>query len=364
MKKLLILLLSLTLLLCGCSRKEPEAEPTPDVSLLETPEPTPSPTPDPTPEPTPSPTPEPIRSPLTGEVIEEEFTSRPYAVMLNNISLALPQCEISKADILYEILAEGGITRFMGIFPTMDGVEALGSMRSLRPYYLSTALSYDAVMVHAGGSEQAYSDLSTKAVNNIDGVRGSYGAEIFYRDSARLSSGYALEHTLFTTGERIQQAMEILGYRDELTPGFDFGLSFSENPAPSEWDSAESFVINYGTKTSSFTYDSASDSYGMVQYNKDFVDGTTNEKLSYSNVIIISADTVQLDDYGRLGITLTGTGTGYVYRSGKTAPITWSRSAEGEPFIYRLSDGAPLSLTVGKTFISVIPTDKGTVTNS
>lgn len=366
MKKLFILLLSLSLLLCGCSKEEPEVEesPAPDASLMATPEPTPTPTPEPTPTPTPEPTPDPIRSPLTGEEIEEEFTSRPFAVMMNNISLALPQCEISKADILYEILAEGGITRFMAIFPSMDGVEALGSLRSLRPYYLSTAISYDAIMVHAGGSEQAYSDLSTKGVDNLDGVRGSYGAEIFYRDSARLSSGYALEHTLFTTGERIMQAMEIQGYRDELTPGFDFGLSFSENPAPSEWDSANSFVINYGTKTSSFTYDSAADSYSMVQYGKDFVDGSNNAKLAFNNIIVISADTVQLDDYGRLGITLTGSGTGYIYRSGKTAPITWSRSADGEPFIYRLSDGAPLSLTVGKTFISVIPTDKGTVTNS
>jgi hypothetical protein len=77
------------------------------------------------------------------------------------------------------VLAEGGITRMMGIFTNMADIDKLGSMRSLRPYYLSISMSYDAITVHAGGSEQAYSDVKTLGADDIDGVRGSYATVPF-----------------------------------------------------------------------------------------------------------------------------------------------------------------------------------------
>ena len=118
--------------------------------------------------------------------------------MINNIGVALPHCGISGADIIYEILAEGNITRMMAIFSDINKANGpIGSMRSSRPYYIETALSYDAIYVHAGGSEQAYSDIASKGVNNIDGVRGNYDASsAFYRDKNRQQYGY--EHSLFT----------------------------------------------------------------------------------------------------------------------------------------------------------------------
>lgn len=371
MKKTILFITVLAMLFaCACGGgAEPAETDAPEVtvepaapSILPAPEPTEEPTPEPAPELTPEPTPEPIVSPLTGEEIDSEYITRPFAVMLNNISVALPQCSVSEAAIMYEILAEGGITRFMAIFPDMEGVGAIGSMRSLRPYYLSTALSYDAIVVHAGGSDQAYSDVETKGADNIDGVRGYYGGEIFYRDPSRTSAGY--EHSLFTTGELVTKAVEMLEYRTELEQGFDFGLSFTRQSVPENWNAAGEIVVNYGVKTSTFTYDPASDSYTMVQYNQKFIDGSTGEAVSFANLIVISADTVTLDDYGRLGITLTGSGSGSIYRNGKTADITWSRAAEGEPFVYTLADGSQAELGVGRTFICVIPTGTGSVTAS
>lgn len=95
--------------------------------------------------------------------------------MINNIVYAQPQVGISNADIIYEIPAEGGITRMMAIFSHLYDIESVGSIRSLRPYYLSVALSYDAIVIHAGGSEQAYSDVKTYNADHLDGVRdGQY----------------------------------------------------------------------------------------------------------------------------------------------------------------------------------------------
>ncbi len=167
-----------------------------------------------------------------------------------------------------------------------------------------------------------------------------------------------------TTGDLVTQAVGMLGYRTELKSGFDFGLRFTEDPAPVSWSAAGEIVVDFGFKTSTFTYDSAADSYTMVQYGQQFIDGNTGEAVPFANVIVISADTVTLDDYGRLGVTLTGSGSGHLYRNGKTADISWSRSAEGEPFVYNLSDGSTAELGVGRTFICVIPSGSGTVTVS
>ena len=141
-------------------------------------------------------------NPLTGEISDTDLsTARPYGVMINNIQVAQPQCGISEADIIYEILVEGSCTRMLAIFSDISDAGVLGSMRSVRPYYAELIRSYDAILVHAGGSEQAYSDISSYDIDNIDGVRGTYADTVFYRDSARMSAGY--EHSLFTTGTKV-----------------------------------------------------------------------------------------------------------------------------------------------------------------
>jgi hypothetical protein len=99
--------------------------------------------PSPTPAESPEPTEAPYTNPLTGEGMDEGISAnRPWAIMINNLDKALPQCGISQADIIYEIPAEGGVTRMMAIFSDISDVEAIGSMRSLRPYYADVGLSY------------------------------------------------------------------------------------------------------------------------------------------------------------------------------------------------------------------------------
>ncbi len=93
---------------------------------------------------------------LTGEWVTDrtEEYGRPIAVMLNNISDAMPQCDIGKADIVYEMKVEGGITRLLGIFNDYSDLEKLGSIRSCRPYYVTVAMEYDAIYMHYGQSPQ------------------------------------------------------------------------------------------------------------------------------------------------------------------------------------------------------------------
>lgn len=346
MKKLLPVILALLMLLTACGKdKGPEISPEPPT--IEIPEATPTPTP----------TPEAITNPLTGEAIEADISAnRPYAIMLNNIKVALPQCGISKADILYEVLAEGNITRFEAIFSDLNGVGAIGSMRSSRPYYIELALSYDAIYVHAGGSEQAYSDISSKGVDNIDGVRGAYSGEIFYRDPTRMK--YGSEHSLFTTSDKVVEYTSKLGYESKHDGAFDYGLEFAETPDMGSSSAAAASVnVSFeGIKDTSFTYQSDTGLYAAAELGSDLIDGTTGETVKFKNLLVLYADTKILDDYGRRAVDLEGTGTGHFICNGVTVPIKWSHEGTGSCFKYTLADGTPLQLAVGKSYIAIVPT--------
>ncbi len=362
MKKLLPLLLAAILVLTGCSQEEAALSPSPSAAPTAT-EPAPTATPEPTVEPTPEPTPEPIRNPLTGETVDAAVTTRPYAVMINNISVAQPQCGVSQADIIYEVLAEGGITRMLAIFSDISGAGAIGSMRSARPYYLDIAMTYNAIFVHAGGSEQAYADISTYGIDNMDGVRGAYGGEIFYRDPNRMSAGY--EHSLFTTADLLLQYTQVLGFETQQAEGWDYGLSFTEDATPAGGYSAANLDVNFGGwKDTAFRYDAASGTYIMSQYGSDYIDGNTGETLGFENVLVLYADTYTLDGEGRLSVTLTGSGSGHFACGGQAADITWSRAGTGEAFQYTYADGSEVSLGVGTTYICIVPTGSSTVSFS
>lgn len=152
--RLLSAIVLTTLLLSACGTQsanneitptqQPTAEPTPIETIQ------PSPTIDPAAE---------LVSGLTGLPVSEDSLPRPLAVMINNAPAARPQSGVSEADILYEILAEGGITRLIGIFQSHTGVVKIGPIRSIRPYLLDIGESYGGVTVHAGGSPAAYAIL-------------------------------------------------------------------------------------------------------------------------------------------------------------------------------------------------------------
>lgn len=352
MKRIIPILLVLMLLFAACSPKDEAPDQTSPVVS------TPMPTPEPSPEP------EPIYHPLTGKEIDQEFgNARPYAVMINNIRNALPHCGISKAEIIYEILAEGEITRMMAIFSNVSGIEALGSIRSARPYYIDIALGLDAIYIHAGGSEQAYSDIPAKGVDSIDGVRGpSSTAGTFYRDAARLQQGYSSEHTLFTTGQNVLDAVSSRGIRSEhQVDNFDYGLRFApEGTDPDQsglsLSPAASVNVSFGgLKTTILSYDSASKLYTASQYNQTLVDGNNGETVTFKNVIILFAEHTVIDNEGRRVVNVEGAGEGYYILNGQSTPITWSRSGGGV-FTYYKSNGQPLELAAGTSYIAIVPT--------
>lgn len=301
-------------------------------------------------------------NPLTGLPMEPEYENdRPVAVMLNNLKAAQPQLGISKADIIYEVPAEGGITRMLAIYQTLEGVENLGSIRSTRPYYLELALGHDALLVHAGGSSAAYSNIHSWGVDNMDGVNGGSDAEIFWRDKERQrTKGY--EHSMLTSGANIQSYLEEGHFRTEHKDGYTYGQDFTKDAALTNGTVAEHVHVKFSQyKTGIFDYDADNNRYLVEQYGQEYVDGNTGKQVSATNILILETSMRVLDAEGRLRVDLTGSGEGTYCYGGWSIPIRWSKADRNSPFVYTRKDGGPLALGQGNSYVCIISPKTGSV---
>ena len=347
-KRALAFLLAVMLLaLAGCGNKPepaPEPEPEPEDTYPVLP---PEPVPEPEPE-VPAGT-----NPLTGLPMEPEYEkNRPVAVMLNNLRAAQPQLGVSQADILYEVPVEGGITRILGVYQQVEDVELLGSVRSARPYFVELALGHDAIYVHAGGSQEAYSNLRSWKVNRMDGVRGGEDAKIFWRDpDRRRNNGY--EHSLVTSGENILAYLATNPFPTEHA--WTNPQPFAEDGTPAGGEAAEHVEVRFSNyKTAVFDYDPETAQYFVSQYGKEHIDGSSGEQVRAVNVLVLETSTAVLDNEGRLRVKTTGEGKGTFFCGGKTVPIQWSREDRNSPLAYTLESGAPLTLGQGKSYVCIL----------
>lgn len=362
MKRVALLLLSILLLfsvLTACSQQvnivEEEAPPS------ETP-PRAAETPSPVPvmvtatsEPTPTATPYngPI-NPLTGEECAKDYTGvRPYAVMINNIQVSTPQSGISKADIVYECLAEGGITRNLAIFQDIYDVGIIGTIRSTRLYFVDIADSYDAILIHAGGSPTGYTQINKTGIQNIDGVNGIN--DIFYRDAARKArSGY--EHSLMLDSKLIPTCEAKYKLDTAHEDNFQSKLSFVADGTPADGAPAADVSVYFSNKSTSFAYNPEDRLYYAFEYGSKYMDVENDAQLAFTNVVVLrtSVSAISGDDKGRIETVTTGSGSGYFICGGKYTEIVWSRE-EGGQFIYKYGDGSTVNFGVGKTYIALIP---------
>lgn len=353
MKKMIALMLALSLVLCACGSK-PAGTTAPPTTVPATTVPETTAPPETTVPTTTAPTePAPVDSnPLTGEALEVETSNRPVAIMINNLVKAVPQCGISKADIVYEIIAEGSITRFMAIFYDLSDVDVIGPVRSVRPYFVRVAQHYGAVLSSAGGSDEAIDLVGSLHWDYLNGIAGA--GNWFYRDEWRRSNrGY--EHSLMTTGENLQKAAGKKGITTTMED-VDYGFHFTAE-AMTAGEAADEITIWFysnGKKTT-MTYDESSGLYAMSQHGNPSVDGNDDAPVCFRNVLVLEADSHVKDKKGHLEVQMTGTGKGYYARDGRIIPITWSRESNTDHYVYTDESGNPISFGVGKTYVAITP---------
>ncbi|WP_317320714.1 DUF3048 domain-containing protein [Subdoligranulum variabile] len=345
-------------------------------------------------------TPEPSQEPylanvLTGEPQGDDYKNqRITAVMVNNIVAARPQRGLSKADILFEIKVEGGITRFMPVFTDYQDIGEVGPVRSGRDQFFRLILPWQALYIHEGQSvvmQQYAIDYSYGNLNNNDGANG-------YRDYNRVNwagasynnGNLALEHTMYTNSDNIQQYIDdnsvdmdrtynstffnFVDYRTgearDLSNSLDSAYSDKYGPVVSDGEYIEiEHSPSYKTR---FIYDAASNTYKMQQnYSdgqwRDTVDeAADNTVLSFPNVIVLYTDIhtypgheakdLQYAEYAWGGI-------GYYCYGGKCEKIYWQKGTPLETLrLYYLTEDGQcsdtlLDVNIGKSYVAVTDVD-------
>lgn len=287
------------------------------------------------------------------KIVNEDSTSRPYAVMINNISVARRlQSGLQDAYIIYEIIVEGGISRYMALF--MDqSTTRIGSIRSSRHYFLDYALENDAIYVHHGQSPQAQRDFSALSIDRVVVDNNKTG----WRDT---SLNVSSEHTLFTSIEKLNNGLGNL--RTTRNKNLLLNYSADEIDTSNIEDVLDANKINLvysnGTKVY-YEYNSDNKYYLRSTEIGPHVDYVTKEQYHFKNIIAYQVGNTTLNDgenKGRQEIDNIGSGKGYYFTDGKVIPIKWKKESRKSQTEYTLMDGTALKVNDGNTFIQIVPT--------
>ena len=304
---------------------------------------------------------------------------RPIAFMIDNNINAMPQAGLENADLIYEIIVEGGETRLMIVMKNQD-LDQIGPLRSARHYFLDYALENDAIYVHYGQSPQAKSDIVTLAIADINGINEST------KNFWRVSSRYA-PHNAVTSTERIEAIIKREEYRTTTNKGTvlnyvaeDFDLpdikeeaskkatNKGENETNQEekteakvTNTANTVTIPYSSfNTVKYTYDKETKTYIRYSRDKKQTDWNTDKTVKTKNIIITKCKNTTLNDgsnKGRQTLDNIKTLDGYYITNGKYIPITCEKTSRSGKTVYKDLDGNEIKVNDGKTFIQICPID-------
>ncbi|MDQ5983300.1 MAG: putative lipoprotein YerB [Eubacteriales bacterium SKADARSKE-1] len=289
---------------------------------------------------------------LTGLSIDEEkIDFRPVCIMTNNFHKGQPMSGISDADILYECLIEGGITRIMSVFKDIKSAPTIGTVRSARPYFVNLAKGLGGIYIHLGGSYPAYALLKSGYIDSIDLISNE---KYMWRDAERRKK-LGLEHSAYTSGEKLSLGITDKGYKTTLDSNYSFKTDFSENSPVLSGKDAKKLTAKFsGYKSTVFDYDETNKTYLVSQFDKPQMDANKNIQNSKPNVIILRAETKSVDKTELLDINLLGTGEGYYMSNGKIIDIIWSRPNDNVSFKYATKDGNAVPLLPGQSYVCVM----------
>ena len=294
---------------------------------------------------------------LNGMKYEEDITSRrPIVVMLDNHYGARPQAGLSSADIVYEILVEGKITRYAAVFQSRIP-DNIGPIRSARPYFILRAMEYDSIYVHVGGSEQAKKDIKNYNLAEVDGL--SSGRDVFWRKKHK-----NMPHNMYSSSDAIYKEASRKKYREN----FDMKtLKFNEKKENIGTEDCSYVKITYKNPTSSdkigyyveFKYDDDQEKYFRYVNGKEHIEESDKSPLYAENIIVQIAKHKTIDNEGRRDISFIGEGKGYYISNGKRAEVTWKKADKSSITKYYNLKNEEISLNPGVIWIQVISDENG-----
>lgn len=286
-------------------------------------------------------------------VAKDEENLWPVAVMIDNHPDAWPVAGLSKSQLVYNTLVEGGSTRLMAVFASDDEIEKIGPVRSARPYYLTWAKGLDALYGHSGGSTEALEKIQEYKIIDWEEITG-YGPLYFQRDYSKFSP-----HNLFTSNQKISQARIDWQLADK-TPGYT-PWQFDQN-ASSTLELVKNIYIDYSLGTLfdiEYKYSSSTQTYFRWQNNELYVDALDNSFINTKNLIVQFVPAEEhLDTVDRLRIETIGQGPAWIFYNGKMIKARWIKNSPTERTMFYNQDGQEIIFKPGNIWVEVVPGDR------
>lgn len=293
---------------------------------------------------------------LDGMPAADEATANvwPVGVMIENLVSVRPQSGISGAAVVYETLAESGVTRFLVFYNGAGGeLPKIGPVRSARAYYVDWVVELGALYAHAGGSPQALGAIRGLAVRDLEGIGRE--ARYFWRDR-----GLSAPHNLFTRSELLRYAL-----RDKELEGSPatFATWTFADEAPLEARGAEDgkAAIAFSSRSYDVEWRYRREGNFYTRFNGGAVhtDRETGAELMAKNVVI---QRVRLESFlgekGRIDLQTTGEGPVTILHDGKVFSGTWKKPDRASRTLFFDTEGKSLTLVRGTTWVEVVPEDR------
>ncbi|QBK24521.1 DUF3048 domain-containing protein [Ureibacillus thermophilus] len=294
-------------------------------------------------------------TPFTGELREKESTLRPIIATINNHPAARPQSGIASADVVYEMLAEGDVTRFLALYQS-EIPEKIGPIRSARSYFVELAEGLDAFYIAHGYSPEAKQMLESGVVDNINGM--NYDGTYFKRSKDRVAphNSYFITDNLEAVAEKVNAS---LLYQKKVSYTY-----YDEEESPKKGVQADQVHVRYSKNENfncSYSYDSTNNTYTRSSGGTMTTDLLTGEPLKLSNVLIFEMEHTVIDNKGRREIDIHSGGFAYLFQQGMMRVVHWE-NIDGVLTAVE-NDGSKVKLVPGKTWVHFVPTNPGITTS-
>ncbi len=291
-------------------------------------------------------------SPLTGVEVPDEATTKQAAtaVMIENSPDARPQSGLKAAGVVFEAIAEGGITRFLALYQ-QEKPGLIGPVRSVRLYYVDWLAPFQPSVAHVGGSKFALDEVRNGKYRDIDQF---FNAGTYWRAKERYAP-----HNVYTNFEKIDALNKAKGYNESAVAGFE-----RKDPAPAKTPTATQVNISISGPlyNSSYTYDAVNNVYIRSQAGQLHTDREAGQISPHTVVAMFVNMSRVMEDGYREQITTTGSGRSVIFQDGVATEAIWHKSSREAQIKFTDAAGKPISLNRGQTWISAVPNGTGNAT--
>jgi hypothetical protein len=281
-----------------------------------------------------------IKYPLEDKVNERTVTG----VMIENSPDARPQSGLRDAGVVYEAVAEGGITRFLALFQD-TAPTYVGPVRSVRPYYLDFLGPYNAAIAHVGGSGEALAQIRDQKIKDLDQFSnpGPY-----WRERTRYAP-----HNMYTNIKELKKLEKQKGWKPSEYTGLERGAESKAAATPTATTidvKMSSMLYNV-----SYKYDKKTNTYLRSEGNRPHMDAKSNKQLAPAVVVVPIIERSQNGIYSVYKVN--GSGKVLVFQNGTVAEGTWSKKSRTSQFQLKTKDGEVLKLAPGQTWFTIAATN-------